>query len=41
MFLPAVLRFNAQAEPAQKAHRFDRMARAMGLKSGGIAIPLA
>ena len=35
MFLPAVVRFNAQAESVQKAHRLDRMARAMGLQSGG------
>ena len=35
MFLPAVVRFNAQAESVQKAHRLDRMARAMGLRSGG------
>ncbi len=35
MFLPAVVRFNAQADSVQKAHRLDRMARAMGLLSGG------
>ena len=35
MFLPAVVRFNAQAESVKKAHRLDRMARAMGLQSGG------
>jgi len=35
MFLPAVVRFNAQAESVQKEHRLDRMARAMGLGSGG------
>jgi len=35
MFLPAVVRFNAQAESVQKEHRLDRMARAMGLASGG------
>ena len=35
MFLPAVVRFNAEAESVQKAHRLDRMARAMGLPSGG------
>ena len=35
MFLPAVVRFNAQAESVQKAKRLDRMARAMGLQSGG------
>ena len=34
MFLPAVVRFNAQADSVQKAHRLDRMARAMGLQSG-------
>ncbi|WP_309678107.1 iron-containing alcohol dehydrogenase [Polaromonas sp.] len=34
MFLPAVVRFNAQAESVQKDHRLDRMARAMGLASG-------
>jgi alcohol dehydrogenase class IV len=34
MFLPAVVRFNAQAESVQKEHRLDRMARAMGLASG-------
>ena len=31
MFLPAVVRFNAQAESVQKEHRLERMARAMGL----------
>jgi len=35
MFLPAVVRFNAQAESVQKDRRLDRMARAMGLASGG------
>lgn len=34
MFLPAVVRFNAQAPSIQQEHRLDRMARAMGLKSG-------
>jgi hypothetical protein len=34
MFLPAVVRFNAQAESVQKEHRLDRMARGMGLASG-------
>ena len=34
MFLPTVVRFNAQAESVQKEHRLDRMARAMGLASG-------
>ena len=35
MFLPAVVRFNAKAESVQKEHRLDRMARVMGLASGG------
>jgi hypothetical protein len=35
MFLPAVVRFNASAESIQKENRLDRMARAMGLASGG------
>lgn len=35
MFLPAVVRFNAGAESVQKDRRLDRMARAMGLASGG------
>ncbi|SFU47957.1 4-hydroxybutyrate dehydrogenase [Polaromonas sp. YR568] len=35
MFLPAVVRFNAQAESVQKDKRLNRMARAMGLTSGG------
>ena len=30
-----MVRFNAQAESVQKAHRLNRMARAMGLQSGG------
>lgn len=34
MFLPAVVRFNAQAESVQKERRLERMARAMGLASG-------
>src|SRR6187455_3580470 len=34
MFLPAVVRFNAQAPSVQKDQRLDRMARAMGLQSG-------
>ena len=38
MFLPAVVRFNAQAPSVQKERRMDRMAHAMGLKSGD-AIP--
>lgn len=35
MFLPAVVRFNAQAASVQKDQRLDRMAHAMGLASGG------
>jgi 4-hydroxybutyrate dehydrogenase len=35
MFLPAVVRFNAQAESIQKEKRLERMAHAMGLKSAG------
>jgi alcohol dehydrogenase class IV len=35
MFLPAVVRFNASAESVAREHRLDRMARAMGLASGG------
>ncbi|WP_137896653.1 iron-containing alcohol dehydrogenase [Ramlibacter sp. 2FC] len=35
LFLPAVIRFNAQAESVQRERRLDRMARAMGLRSGG------
>jgi 4-hydroxybutyrate dehydrogenase len=34
MFLPAVVRFNAEAESVQKDNRLNRMARAMGLASG-------
>lgn len=34
MFLPAVVRFNALAPAVQKDRRLDRMARAMGLRSG-------
>jgi hypothetical protein len=34
MFLPAVVRFNAQAESIRKERRLDRMAHAMGLSSG-------
>jgi len=33
MFLPAVIRFNAQAESMQKDRRLQRMAQAMGLSS--------
>ena len=35
MFLPAVVQFNASAESIQKEKRLERMARAMGLASGG------
>ena len=35
MFLPAVVRFNAQAASVQKDQRLDRMAHAMGLASSG------
>ena len=35
MFLPAVVRFNAQAESVQKDKRLERMAHAMGLGSAG------
>jgi 4-hydroxybutyrate dehydrogenase len=35
MFLPAVVRFNAQAPAVQKERRLERMAHAMGLKSAG------
>jgi 4-hydroxybutyrate dehydrogenase len=35
MFLPAVVRFNAQAESVQRDKRLERMAHAMGLGSGG------
>jgi alcohol dehydrogenase class IV len=38
MFLPAVVRFNADAEPVQKERRMQRMAYAMGL--GEIHQPL-
>jgi alcohol dehydrogenase class IV len=34
VFLPAVIRFNAQAESMQKDRRLDRMAQAMGLARG-------
>lgn len=33
MFLPAVVRFNAQAESVRDEHRLERMAHAMGLAS--------
>ena len=35
MFLPAVVEFNASTESMQKEKRLERMARAMGLASGG------
>ena len=34
MFLPAVVRFNAAADSVQREDRLNRMAHAMGLKSG-------
>jgi 4-hydroxybutyrate dehydrogenase len=34
VFLPAVIRFNAEAEAMKKDHRLQRMAHAMGLASG-------
>ena len=40
MFLPAVIRFNAQAESMLKERRLERMAQAIGL-SGGDALPEA
>jgi 4-hydroxybutyrate dehydrogenase len=35
MFLPAVIRFNADAESVRKENRLQRMAHAMGLQSAG------
>lgn len=35
MFLPAVVRFNAQAPSVQKERRLERMAHAMGLQAAG------
>lgn len=35
VFLPAVIRFNAEAESMKKDNRLQRMAHAMGLSSGG------
>ena len=35
MFLPAVIRFNAQADSIRKDNRLQRMAQAMGLGSAG------
>lgn len=34
MFLPAVIRFNAEAESMKREKRLERMAHAMGLQSG-------
>jgi len=34
VFLPAVIRFNAEADSMKKDHRLQRMAHAMGLSSG-------
>jgi alcohol dehydrogenase class IV len=43
MFLPAVVRFNAQAESVQQERRMERMAYAMGLgeMGGGVASAIA
>ena len=35
MFLPAVVRFNAEVDSLKRERRLDRMAHAMGLSSGG------
>lgn len=35
VFLPAVIRFNAEADSLKKDRRLERMAHAMGLQSGG------
>ena len=35
MFLPAVVTFNAQAQSVREENRLQRMAQAMGLRSGG------
>ena len=35
MFLPAVVRFNAEVDSVQREKRLDRMAHAMGLTAGG------
>ena len=40
MFLPAVIRFNAEAESMKKERRLERMAQAMGL-AGGSDLPEA
>ena len=34
MFLPAMIRFNAEAESTRKERRLARMAQAMGLADG-------
>ena len=39
MFLPAVVRFNSEAESVQKEDRLARMAHAMGLASGSDVAP--
>jgi 4-hydroxybutyrate dehydrogenase len=39
MFLPAVVRYNAQADSVQKEDRLNRMAQAMSLASGSDVIP--
>jgi 4-hydroxybutyrate dehydrogenase len=39
MFLPAVVRFNAQAESVQSEKRLERMAHAMNLQSAGDVAP--
>ncbi|WP_313070211.1 iron-containing alcohol dehydrogenase [Melaminivora sp.] len=39
IFLPAVIRFNAEAESMQAERRLERMARAMGLASGDEVAP--
>lgn len=41
MLLPAVVRFNAEAESVQKAHRLDRMSRAMFQTPAQVKPPLA
>jgi alcohol dehydrogenase class IV len=35
MFLPAVMRFNAESDSAKREHKLARLAQAMGLGSGG------
>jgi 4-hydroxybutyrate dehydrogenase len=39
MFLPAVVRFNAEAPSVQQEDRLTRMAQAMGLQSGSDVAP--